>query len=201
MADTGNVIYGRNFKLYTAAYNSTVIPPANTVQYGTDWGTPSGQTGAWTESGYTDGGLNVSAQITRGEIRVDQELDPIFLPATGRDMRMGATLAEFTPANIKAATGQGTITSVAATTATRGYDDLDISGTITDTYIAVGYDIGRTGDEAFRIFMWKGLPTQGFQGAISSTDKATVQFETTGLPDSLNSGRVLKIRDISPISA
>lgn len=198
--DATNVISGRNFKMFTVPYHSTVTTPLDTVLYGTAWGTPAGQTGAYVESGYTDGGLNFSAQITRGEIRVDQELDPILLPATGRDMRMGATLAEFTPANIKAATGQGTITTVAATTAARGHDDLDITGTITDTYLAVGFDIGRTSDEAFRVFGWKSLPTSGFQGTVNPNDKATIAFEATLLPDSANAGRVMKIRDILPIS-
>lgn len=203
MADQTKIISGRNFKVYTVGYSSTNTIPANTVLYGTAWGTPAGQSAAWVESGYTDGGLNFSAEINRGEIRVDQELDPVLRPATGRDMRMGVTMAEFTVANIKAATGQGAITTVAATTAARGYDDLDISGTITDTYLSVGFDVQHPGDsEALRVIGWKSLPAAGFQGTVNPEDKAVIAFEATLLPDtSVNPARVMKIRDVIPISS
>jgi hypothetical protein len=200
MADQTKILSGRNFKLYTVPFHASVTTPADTVLYGTAWGTPSGQTGAWVESGYTDGGLTFSAEITRGEIRVDQELDPVLRPATGRDMRMGATLAEFTAANIKAATGQGTITTLAAISGTRGHDDLDISSTIADSYLSVGFDIQHPGDsEAFRVFGWKTLPTAGFTGTVNPEDKATIGFEATLLPDtSVSPARIMKIRDVIP---
>lgn len=196
--DATKVLSGRNFKVYVVPWHATVIPPADTVAYGTAWGTPAGQTGAWVESGYTDGGLTFSAEVTRGEIRVDQELDPVVRPATGRDMRMTATLAEFTAANIKAATGQGAITTVAPGAGTRGHDDLDISSTILDNYQAVGFDILHPGDnEAFRVFGWRTLPGAGFTGTVNAEDKATVAFDAMLLPDTSTSpARIMKVRDI-----
>lgn len=199
--DQTKILSGRNFKVYTVDWSSTNTKPANTVLYGTAWGTPAGQTNPWVESGYTDGGLTFSAEITRGEIRVDQELDPVLRPATGRDMRMSSTLAEFTVPNIESATGQGTITTTAATTAARGNTDLDISGTISDNYLSVGFDISHPGDsEAFRVFGWKGLPSAGFTGTVNPEDKATIAFEMTLLPDTTASpSRIMKISDIIPI--
>jgi hypothetical protein len=192
------VLSGRNFKVYTVPWNATITVPLDTIAYGTAWGTPSGQTGAWVESGYTEGGLTFGAEITRGEIRVDQELDPVLRPATGRNLTMSTQLAEFTDANIKSSTGQGTITTLAAVSGTRGHDDLDISSTITDNYLGVGFDIQHPGDlEAFRVFGWKTLPSGGFTGTVNPGDKATISFAANLLPDtSTTPARIMKIRDV-----
>jgi hypothetical protein len=200
--DATAVLYGRNFRVYYAAWNSTTRLPADTVQYGTTWGTPSGQTGAYSEVGYTDGGLNFGIEISRGEIRVDQELDPIARPATGRNMTLSTKLAEFTPANIAVAAGQGQVTTLAATTAVRGYNDLDISSTIADNYYTVGYDISHPGDsEAFRIVGWKTIASGNVTGTITPEDDATIDFAVQCFPDSSTSpARVLKVHDIIAIS-
>ena len=116
------VLFGRDFKAYRAPWDDANILPANTVLYGTDWAQPATMTETWVEVGYTDGGLNFNIEIPRGEIRVDQSLDPIARPATGRNMTLECALAEFTVANIASAAGQGTVTTVAATTAVRGYN-------------------------------------------------------------------------------
>lgn len=193
------VLFGRDFRVYKAAWNSTVTIPPDTIAYGTAWGTPSGQTGAWSEVGYTEGGLTVSAEVQRNEIRVDQSLDPIARPASGRNITMSTQLAEFTPANILASTGQGVLTTVAPTTGVRGHDDIDISSTITDTYLAVGFDILHSDLEAFRFILWKGLPSGAFTGTISAQDKAIIDFAMQGFPDtSTTPPRILKARDVSP---
>ena len=196
--DQTKVISGRNFIVYTAAWNSTVTTPADTVDYGTDWATPSGQTGAWSAVGYTDGGVNVSLTVDRGEIRVDQELEPILRPATGRTTSFSTTLAEFTAANLKNAAGQGAITTVAAASGTRGHDDLDVSSTIADNYIAAGLDFLHPGDnEGFRVFAWKCLPQGGVSAQFNPADKATIPFALNVFPDtSTTPARILKFRDI-----
>jgi hypothetical protein len=159
-------------------------------------------TETWVEVGYTDGGLNFSIEIPRSEIRVDQSLDPIARPATGRNMTLECALAEFTVANIASAAGQGTVTTVAATTAVRGYNELLIAPDIDDDYISVGYDIKHQDDEAFRIVGWKTQPSGGVAGTISAEDNATINFAVTCFPDtSTTPDRVLTIRDIIPISA
>jgi hypothetical protein len=199
--DANAVLSGRDFKVFIVDWHTTTTLPANTVLYGTDWGTPAGQTGAWREVGYTDGGLNFSIEITRGEIRVDQSLDPLLRPATGRNMTLTTNMAEFTAANIEDAAGQGSITTVAATTAVRGYNDLDIGPDISDNYKSVGYDIEHPGDsEAFRIVGWKCLPSGGISGTITPEDNAVIQLAVQCLPDtSTTPDRILKIRDIIAI--
>lgn len=199
MANQAAIISGRNFLVYTVPWNATVTVPLDTVSYGTAWGTPAGQTGAWVDSGYTDGGVQVSIAVDRGEIRVDQELDPVLRPATGRTTQFSTTLAEFTAANLKNAAGQGTITTVAAASGTRGHDDLDVSSTIADNYIAAGMDFLHPGDnQAFRVFAWKCLPQGGVQATFNPQDKATVPFALNVFPDtSTNPARIVKFRDIS----
>ena len=193
------VISGRDFVVFTVPWHASVTVPADTVAYGTAWGTPAGQTGAWDQAGYTDGGVTVGIEVTRGEIRVDQELEPILRPATGRNTSFATTLAQFTPANMKNAAGQGAITTVAAGAGTRGHDDLDISSTIADNYIAAGLDFKHPGDsEAFRAFMWKCLVQGNVSAAFNPTDKATIPFTLNAFPDtSVVPARILKIRDIS----
>lgn len=192
------VLFGRDFKVFTVAWNPTNAMPLDSVLYGTDWGTPVGQSDPWVEVGYTDGGLNFGIEITRGEIRVDQSLDPIGRPATGRNMTLSTNMAEFTPENIKAAAGQGDITTVAPGAGTRGHTDLDFTPDIADNYLSVGYDIEHRGDsEAFRIVGWKTLPSGGISGTISAEDNAVIQLAAQCFPDtSTDPDRILKVRDV-----
>lgn len=196
--DQTKVISGRNFIVYTVPWHPTVTTPADTISYGTAWATPAGQTGAWVESGYTDGGVNVSMTVDRGEIRVDQELEPILRPATGRTTTFETTLAQFTAQNLKNAAGQGSITTVNPASGARGHDDLDVSSTIADVYISAGLDFLHPGDnEAFRVFMWKCLPQGGVNAAFNPEDKATIPFALNAFPDtSVVPARILKFRDV-----
>ncbi len=201
--DQTKIIAGRDFKVYRVPFSTTNIIPANTIAYGTAWGTPSGQSAAYVEVGYTSGGLHFHIEINRGEIRVDQEVDPVLRPVTGRNMSLNSNLAEFTPANIQVGAGQGTISTVAAGGGLRGYDDLDITGVVADNYYTIGYDILHQGDsEAFRIIGWKMQPGGGVTGDITPTDAALVQMNMTAFPDtSTDPDRILKIRDLTPIAA
>lgn len=197
MADATKVLATRDFLVYTVPWSSTNTIPADTVAWGTAWGTPAGQSAAYVDAGLTQGGLDFSIEITRGEVRVDQLLDPVLRPATGRNMTMTAPLAEFTAANIKAAAGQGTITTVAAGSGTRGHDDEDISGTITDTFRTIGFDALHQDAEAIRIIGWKTMPNGAVAGRINPTDAAIINMACQCFPDTSTSpARVLKFRDI-----
>ena len=201
--DATRVLASRDYKVYTVNWHSSNVLPANTILYGTAWGTPAGQSQAYTESGYVDGGLHFTSSVDRSEVRVDQELDPILRPATGRDVRMSTNLAEFSGANIKSATGQGTLTTVAATTALRGYVDWDLDSSIAENFLTIGFDIQANGDdEAVRLVGWKGQvlgsPTLDF----TAEDKVIIPLELQLLPDTSTSpARIARIRDIEPISA
>lgn len=200
MPDATKVISGRDFIVYSVPWHATVTTPPDTIAYGTAWGTPAGQTGAWAAVGYTDGGVEVASAVDRGEIRVDQELEPILRPATGRSTTFSTSLAEFTAANLLAAAGQGAITTVAATSGVRGHDDLDITSTIADNYRALGLDFKHPGDlEAFRVFAWKTLPQGGFTANFNPQDKALIPLAASAFPDTSTSpARIVKFRDIIP---
>lgn len=199
MPDATKVLATRDFLVYTVPWDTTNIIPADTVLWGTAWGTPAGQSDPYVNVGYTIGGLNFSIEINRAEIRVDQELDPILRPATGRNMVLSGDLAEFTAANIKDAAGQGAITSVAPGVGTRGHDDLDISSTIEDNYLTIGFDIKHQDDEAFRIIAWKTLPSGAVNGQIRPTDAATIALSGQCFPDTSTSpARIIKMRDVIP---
>lgn len=192
------IISGRDFRLYVAAWNATTILPLDSVNYGTAWGTPATQTGAYSDMGYTDGGINFNVAIERGTINVDQELDPVLRPATGRDTRLSTALAQVTPAAILSATGQGAVTTVAATTAARGHTDWDQDGDIDTTYLTVGVDVNHPGDSLpARLALWKAQVLGGMSIVLNPTDKATIQFEVAALPDTSTSpARIAKWRDV-----
>lgn len=193
MADATKVLATRDFLVYTAPWGAANAIPADTVLWGTTWG------GTFTNSGYTSGGLDFSIEIQRAEIRVDQELDPVLRPATGRNMSLQANLAEFTGENIQDAAGQGTITTLAAVSGTRGHTDLDIDSTIADDFLTVGFDILMQDDEAFRIVAWKTQPGGGIRGQIRPTEAATIQLQAQCFPDtSVSPARILKVRDVIP---
>ena len=79
----GLLLASRDLKFFYKTYHSTNRLPADTVAWGTAWGTPSGQTGVWVDGGYTQGGLGFAAEIGRSDIRMDQSIDPVLRPATG----------------------------------------------------------------------------------------------------------------------
>jgi len=195
------VLASRDYKVYVVDWDNDNAIPADTVLYGTTWGTVGTMPAPWVESGYVDGGLHFTSSVDRAEIRVDQELDPVLRPATGRDVRMSTNLAEFSPTNILDATGQGAITTVAAGVGTRGHSDWDLNSTIAENYISLGFDIQHNGDdEAVRVIGWKGQvmgsPTLDF----TADNKAMIPLEVQLLPDTtVTPARIAKIRDIEPM--
>lgn len=194
------VLATRDYKVYTVPWDATNSIPLNTVLYGTAWATPAGQSAAYVESGYVDGGLHFTSSVERSEIRVDQELDPVLRPATGRDVRMSTNVAEFGPSNIVNSTGQGAVTTVAAISGTRGYSDWDLTSSIAENYLTMGFDLQHNGDdEAVRVIGWKGQvlgsPTLDF----TADNKVVIPMEIQLLPDtSVSPARIAKIRDIEP---
>ena len=193
MADATKVLATRNFGLRTAPWASSNAIPADTVVYGASWG------GTWTDPGYTDGGINFVTNVERGEIAVDQELDPVLRPATGRDTRISTNLAEFTAANILLATQQGAITTVAAGSGTRGHTDWDQDSDIDDAFLSVGVEIKHQDGEAARLIVWKAQPVAGMSATFNGTDKSVITFEAAAVPDTSTSpARIAKFRDILP---
>lgn len=199
--DQSKVLATRDYKVYTVPWDASNDIPADTVLYGSAWSTPVGQSAPYVESGYVDGGLHFTSSVERSEIRVDQELDPVLRPATGRDVRMSTNLAEFGPSNILNATGQGALTTVAATSAVRGHSDWDLTSSIAENYLTVGFDLQHNGDdEAVRVIGWKGQVLGSPTFDFTADNKVVIPLEVQLLPDTSDSpARIAKIRDIEPI--
>lgn len=191
-----NVLATRDYKVYTAPWAGANVIPANTVVYPTAWGAP------FTESGYVDGGLHFTSSVERAEIRVDQELDPVLRPATGRDVRMNTNLAEFKPSNILDATGQGAVTTVAANSTTRGYSDWDLTSSIVTNFISAGFDLLHNGDgQSVRVLGYKGQVLGSPTFDFTADNKVVIPLEIQLLPDTTTSpARIAKIRDIEPMT-
>lgn len=194
MADSTKVLASRNIIVYTAPYDASNALPADTVLWGTTWG------GSFADVGYTSGGVHFTTEVTRGEIRVDQELDPVLRPATARTASMNTNLAEFKASNIVTATGQGSVTTLAATTATRGHDDYALGSTVADNFYAVGFDIKAQDSEAIRFVGWRGQPTGSPTFDLTPESAALIPLNLSLLPDTSTSpARIATIRDIIPV--
>lgn len=191
MADATAVISGRNYLVKSAPWAATNVIPADTVAYGAAWPAP------WVDRGYTTGGIHFNMNLTRGEIRVDQEFDPIVRPITARNITMSTTMAESTPANLQLASGMGTLTSVAPSSGVRGHNDLDIDSTVTENYNSWGYDIRQPDGEAFRVVIYKGIAVGNPNPAFTPEGAAGFALEVSALVDtSTTPSRVAKVRDV-----
>lgn len=185
----------RNIAARIAVYAAANAIPANTVAWDGTWG------GSWTDAGYTSGGLHFNAEVTRSPVEVDQELDPILLIATARTATMNTMLSEFDVDNIVSATGQGSVATLAATTAARGYEEWSMGSTVSDSTYAIGFDVLGRDAEPIRFIGWNGYPTGGMTLDIvkSSSTGILIPLAMQLTPDANNSNRIASIRDVSPV--
>lgn len=194
--DASAVVAGRDFLVWSAPFAASPgnAMPADTVP----WGTTPGA--SFSQAGLTTGGINVSINIPRTDIRTDQLLDPVFRVPTGRDMRMTSDLAEMTVDNIQVASGIGTLSTVAPAGAAKGHDQLDIDASVDEVYRAIFYDILVPGDnEAFRVLAYKTLNVGNVNMQFRDTAAATIHLEAAVLPDtSATPTRIMAIRDVIP---
>lgn len=191
-ANALGVVAGRQFWVHEKAYDAANAYPADTVVYGASFA-------GYTQLGYTSGGLGMAWNLQRGSIPVDQELDPVMRPVQSRNLTLDANLAEFNPANILLATGQGSIATVAAASGTRGHDELTITSDVNESYYTVMYDIRQQNGESIRIAAWRGLATGSPSPRIEPNNAALTAFQVTALPDSSTSpARLASVRLITP---
>lgn len=87
--------------LYVAPLGAT--EPTNLI---TAWETVDAD---WVNLGYTDGGTAMAFNQTFEDITVDQELDPILVMQTARQINITVNAAELTAANLETAFNGGTI--------------------------------------------------------------------------------------------
>ena len=187
-----NVQQGRDFAFYDAVYASTNAMPADSAAQ-----TAPG--GPWRDVGYTDGGLGFNIGTTYDDVGVDQEIDRIAVIPTGRDVRITAQLAEFTLTNLQASIGQGTVTTVAATSGVRGHTDLALSNTIGVNYRSALAQVKRSlsaDQEDFRIAVWRGQCQASVQATFQAGQKSIIPYEIRAFPDPNNGNRVMTMRQV-----
>lgn len=196
MADATAVYASRDAILYFADFNDTNdLPDSDTIDWGDAWGAP------WDEAGYTQEGIQFSISVERATIEVDQELDPVLRPITGRDITISSNMAEFSAAKLRMATGQGAVTTVAAGSGTKGEVDYDFTSLVQDNYSSWGVDFRKNDDgEPIRVFIPRGLPIGSVETNMGDAENnLQIPFEVAALPDtSVTPARILTIREVLP---
>lgn len=133
MANSDNILEGTS-RLFIGTALTDVLP-ADTVVMGGSWG------GTWRDFGYTTpDGVSMSINQTFNPVPTAQARNPVLqLPGTTDDT-VSCTLLEATLLNIKAVTGRGTLTTLAPSGPTPGYDNLVLSAAQSVQYVAIGFE-------------------------------------------------------------
>lgn len=191
MVDATKVIATRDFEAYTAPWADTNDMPADSA-YGTI-------TTPYVGAGYTIGGLGFAVNVQRGEIRVDQEPDPISTPVNTRTITLDTNFAEITPDNINKAVGLGTTSTLAPVTGTRGHNDLAVGSGTDDQFLSALYETKQQNGEAFRVLAYKGQVTGNPNIRIVPNQPAQIAFQIGARVDtSTTPARMLLVREILP---
>lgn len=188
-----NIVAGRNSVLYRKAYSDTNDFPT-AAAYGVAW------TG-YTDIGATQEGTEIEVTTETNDIFIDQSLDPVLTIFASRDSRLRTNLAEFTPENLLAASGQGSIATTAAGSGTLGHKTWTLDDTLTFTYYTYGVEAENPGDdEAIQWLVYRALAAGSLTSRIGvADDNAKIPIEVRALaghPDG-----ILAIRDIIPALA
>lgn len=195
--DASAVLATRVMHVYYAPFNATNTFPLDTVNLDVDWGAP------WVKVGFTDGGLTANINMTRADITVDQLLDPVLHPVTGRSITFTTDLAESVVNALNLAVPMGSIATVAPGVGTKGHDSLVISGVPTDIYNSWGFEAAQQNGEPLRGIIWKGLGTGSPAPSFGQADtKAVVALEVSALPDSSTTpARIAEFRSVIPATS
>jgi hypothetical protein len=133
MADSTNILEGVSRIFIGTA--STDVLPADTVAFGASWG------GTWRDMGYTtEDGIAFSFSQPFNPVATAQtRTPPLYLPGATEDS-ISCTLLEATLLNLKAITGRGTITTLAPSGPTPGYEKLTLSAAQAINRVAIGFE-------------------------------------------------------------
>lgn len=190
------LVPGTAFQLYEADYATSGTPiPADGAYPGT-WANP------WSAFGYSDTGIAFAASRTLQDITVDQELDPVVILGTARDIHLGTALAQFTLSNVKTSVGYGTTSGVAAATSgSYGHDDLVIQGgAIPLNNILVAAEAEAQDGTPFRIVLFRCNAHAAVNMTIKKNEKTVIPFEARALPDtSVSPSQIALVRKVRPI--
>lgn len=77
--------------------------------------------GTWVDIGYSEEGWSFNAEVTTEEVEVAEEIDPLDILATKREIHLIGQAAQVSLENLKLALGQGTVATAAGPPATKSY--------------------------------------------------------------------------------
>lgn len=97
-----------NLALGPGSLYAAVLGTPEPTDLTTPWATVSA---AWIALGYTEEGSTFNYSVDSENVEVAEELDPIAVALTSRELSISFALAEITAANLKLALNGGTITS------------------------------------------------------------------------------------------
>lgn len=128
---------------------------------------------AWVDLGYTEEGSTFSFDNTFEDVEVAEELDPVAILQTARNIAVSFALAELTADNLQTALNGGTITTSGVAPAEIATFEPPEPGDF--TYIALGWE---SVDTLERWVFRKGLQTGTVEIARrKAPDKATIPAE------------------------
>lgn len=88
--------------------------------------------GTWVDIGYSEEGWSFNAEVNVEEVEVAEEIDPIDLLATAREVHFVGQAAQASLENLKTALGGGTIATAVGPPATKSYVPAG-TGTLTQS--------------------------------------------------------------------
>lgn len=190
------LVPGTAFRMLTAPYAASGTPlPADALAYGGAWPAP------WSVFGYSDTGIAFAAGRTLQDITVDQELDPVVILGTARDIHLGTALAQFTETNLQTAVGYGTTSGVAAgAPSAYGHDDLVIQGgAIPLNNILVAAEAQAQDGTPWRVILFRCNAHAAVNMTIKKNEKTNIPFEARALPDTaVSPSQIALIRKVRP---
>jgi hypothetical protein len=95
-----------NLALGPGSLYAAVLGTPEPVDLTTPWATVSAQ---WIPLGYTDEGSTFNYSVDSENVEVAEELDPVAVALTSRELSLSFALAEITAANLKLALNGGSI--------------------------------------------------------------------------------------------
>lgn len=133
MATATNILEGVS-RLFIGTADTDTLP-ADTVAFGSSWG------GTWRDMGYTteDGMSFTFSQPTTPVPTAQSRTPPLYLFGNTEDT-ISATLLEATLLNIKDITGRGTISTLAPSGPTPGYEELLLTPATSISRVAIGFE-------------------------------------------------------------
>lgn len=197
--DVSKIIATRDFRAYYQDWlvgGADVAMPADTVDYGA---VVADADTDFLEAGGTVGGLSIGFNVQRGSISIDQLVDPVLTPVTGRTITMSTNLAEITVQNLDAAAALGDTATTAAGSGTRGNNRLSIGESVPDEFRVWLFEALQQNEEAFRVIGYKTQMTGSPTLNIRPTEPAQIALQVGCRVDtSVMTPRVMQVRSIIP---